>query len=185
MTILATDCSIAFPPRHPTPDLPNGQGADRSRSSHARIGFTDIGTLAGNSITGNTSNGIILGEGSSALIAGNTIQENRDPYAAVNLLNGSSAKFIGKNQITGNAGWGMLVQRASIAVIGDTGWGVPIDNVITANGLGGIEIYSNSSVVMNDATVAGNTGYYGVVYYASSYYTMDVTTSITGGVACY
>jgi hypothetical protein len=70
--------------------------------------------------------------------------------------------MVGNNIVQNNAGTGVFV-RAGTAYVGDTGFGLPIDNTISGNGFsdptnGGLFAFEGGSILVRDATISGNNG---------------------------
>ena len=132
----------------------------------ARLGVDNVGTGAGNTISLNGSNGVIVSLGSSALIAMSQITGNgTDPAAngraGVTVVN-ATADIIGGNTISGNPGQGVFALSASVQV-GDTNFGFSSVNTITGNGSaanqGGVSGFLGSSMVVRNAVISGNSGF--------------------------
>lgn len=139
--------------------------------SSGRIGVSNTGGAAGNSITENGSNGIHISIGSTAFIAANTISGNgTDPAGALGRLGlavlHSSADLIGLNAITRNASHGVFARSASV-LVGDPSFSFSSVNTITENGTAvpssaGIFGFAGTSLILRNANVSGNNGF-GVV----------------------
>jgi parallel beta helix pectate lyase-like protein len=157
--------------------------------STARIGLTDLLTVAGNVISTNGSNGIHVTVGSQALITGNTVSGNgTSPTGAFGRFGvtafHSRINLIGGNTITDNFGAGVAI-NASTGLIGDAGFGLPTNNVIRGNSIAvasqGVNVLFNSTLVLRNATVDANNGT-GVALSGRSVMTM-VNGSVTGHAA--
>jgi parallel beta-helix repeat protein len=148
----------------------NGVGVGVQSGGSARIGITDVGQYAGNTISSNYGSGIFIYGGGSAYIGGNTIKGNgTDPdsiygYYGILVHNGS-AIVVGNNVITENEGCGIWA-FSSFVRIGEPGFGLPTHNTITGNGTGSSRIYPKGGIfgnlgttlTLNDADVNNNTG---------------------------
>jgi parallel beta-helix repeat protein len=154
--------------------------------STARIGMTNLLTVAPNVISDNASNGIHVTVASQALIAGNTISGNGvSPTGAFGRFGvvafHSRINLPAGNVITGNFGAGVAL-NASTGVIGDPGFGLPPTNVIRGNSTAapsqGINVLLNSTLALRNATVDANNGT-GVAVSGRSVMTM-VNGAITG-----
>jgi parallel beta-helix repeat protein len=137
----------------------------------ARIGVSNLNVAAGNTISGNGSNGIHLSIGAGAFIEANTISGNgTDPAAplgrfGIGVFN-ATGDVIGSNAITGNASHGIFARSASL-LFGDPNFGIPTANTITGNGSlvtpsAGIVGVLGTSFEIRNATISGNNGF-GVV----------------------
>jgi parallel beta-helix repeat protein len=152
-----------------------GRGILVHPGGSARIGITDRGEYAGNTISNNGSSGIHI-VGGGAFIGGNTISGNGTDATTLwgrygVSISRANANLVGYNSITGNAGSGIFAQSSAV-LIGDKGFGLPIGapgedpkyaNVITGNGTtasdkGGIYGYLGTSLDIRYATISGNTG---------------------------
>jgi parallel beta-helix repeat protein len=148
----------------------NSVGIDVGQGGSARIGITDIGQYAGNTISNNYGSGIFIYGGGRAYIGGNTIKGNGTAtdsifgYHGIWIINGS-AMVVGNNVITENKGCGLFA-ISSIVRIGELGFGLPTHNTITSNGTGSSTvnpkggIFANLGTTLNlgDADVNNNTG---------------------------
>ena len=134
--------------------------------STARIGLTDVFTMAPNVISDNGGNGIHITQNSLALVHGNTIANNgTNPASPVGrfgvILFQSRADLIGSNSITGSGSAGVAL-FSSTAFIGDPGFGLPFANVIRGNSTGapsaGVQAGIGSAVTIRAATIDANNG---------------------------
>jgi hypothetical protein len=137
-----------------------------SNGGSARVGVDNLNSGAGNTISMNGSNGVIVSLGSSAFIAMNQIVGNgTDPAAngraGVAIIN-ATADLIGGNMISGNPGQGVFANGASVQ-IGDTNFGFSSVNTIAGNGTaanqGGVSGFLGSSMVVRNAVISGNSGF--------------------------
>ena len=150
------------------------------------IGITNVDTYAGNTISDNGFNGITVYVGASAYIGGNTITRNGTrvaPGAGVLVYN-ANASIVGNNEITDNAGSGVIALGAAV-VIGDANFGLPTMNTISGNGTstpfpnnGGVLGFLGSSLDIRDATIRNNTGN-GVLLSTQSQARMIAATQVT------
>jgi hypothetical protein len=135
------------------------EGIVVSNSGSARIGVLNGNAgFGGNTISGNAT-GIGVFQGGAAFIGGNAIDANTG--FGVN-VGGANATVVGGNTITNNGQTGILV-RAGQVLVGDAGFGVPIENTISGNGAtgptnGGIFAFQNGSIQAANATISNNTG---------------------------
>ena len=134
--------------------------------STARIGLSDALTVAGNVINSNASNGIHVTVGSQALIAGNTVSGNgTSPAGAFGRFGvtafHSRVNLIGGNTITNNFGAGVAI-IASTGLLGDAGFGLPTNNIVSGNSTAvssqGVNVLFNSTIVLRNATIENNNG---------------------------
>ena len=149
----------------------NDVGIDLGQGGNARIGITDIGEYAGNTISDNYGSGIFIYGGGSAYIGGNTINRNG---LATNPVFGNygvwvtsaTAILVGNNLITGNGGCGVLAMNSNVR-FGERGFGLPTHNTITGNGIGPSAILPKSGIYgqqgtffsIVDADISNNTGH--------------------------
>jgi hypothetical protein len=152
-----------------------GLGISINPGGSGRIGITDRGQYAGNTIGNNGSNGIHIA-GGSAFIGGNTITGNGADATALWGRHGvgaffGSADIVGYNTIAGNAGSGVYA-KSSAVLIGDRGFGLPVGapgedpkyaNVIAGNGAAapnnsGVFGYLGALLDIRYTTISGNTG---------------------------
>ena len=130
-----------------------------SNAGSARIGILNGNTAyGGNTISGNVT-GIGVFQSGAAYIGGNIIDANTG--IGVN-VGGANTSLVGGNTINNNGQTGVFV-RAGQVLIGDTGFGLPIENVISGNGAtgpnnGGIFAFQNGSLLVANATISGNVG---------------------------
>ena len=135
------------------------EGVVVSNAGSARIGILNGNTgYGGNTISGNVT-GIGVFHSGAAYIGGNTIDANTG--FGVN-VGGANTSLVGGNTIRNNGQTGVFV-RAGQVLIGDTGFGLPIENTISGNGAtgpnnGGIFAFQNGSILVTNATISGNAG---------------------------
>lgn len=136
----------------------------------ARIGVNNRNEAAGNTISGNGSNGIHISLGSTAFVAANAVSGNgTNPTAALGrfgvLVVNATADLIGSNSITDNANHGIFVRSATL-LLGDANFGIPTLNTISGNGTAlpsaGVFAFLGSSLAVRNATISANNGF-GVV----------------------
>jgi hypothetical protein len=135
------------------------EGIVVSNAGSARIGILNGSTGYGaNTIRGNAT-GIGVFQSGAAYIGGNIIDANTG--FGVN-VGGANTSLVGGNTISNNGQTGVFV-RAGQILIGDAGFGLPIENTISGNGAtgpnnGGIFAYQNGSIQVANATISGNAG---------------------------
>jgi hypothetical protein len=133
-------------------------GVSASSLASVRIGFTERFAAAGNTISDNGGSGIGVSGGAVALMAMNQITRNRSFGISVFQ---ATATIVGGNTISDNTGVGVSVNGSKV-VLGDTGFGLPSVNRISANGgpssAGGVVAFLSSSMIVRDAEIAGNNG---------------------------
>ncbi len=136
-------------------------GINIQEGSSARIGFTYAQGRGGNTIEGNSRDGIQVYMTSSAVLYGNTIQGNctlNDGNCQGTSAHFSSLLFLNSgNTISNNNGPGIYLKYSSLRASG--GWGLPYigPNAITSNTGGGIFAHENSEVDLRDGiTITDN-----------------------------
>lgn len=161
-----------------TIDAIRGAGIQVTNASAAKIGLTEAGTPAGNAIRNGTGNGVMITNGSVALLRSNTVELNAGAGVFTvrslvtlqggNLIqsNGGNGIFVGQGQlagrpgalrdtVTGNGtgsggGRGLKVDVGGLASV----WAMDITNHVHGDGVG---VFA-SSLDIERSTVSGNSG---------------------------
>lgn len=128
-------------------------------SSSARIGRTDLGTPAGNTIEHNTIEGILITRASVGDLQANIIQNNGAPTpntpfgtAGVSVIQNGVVRSRGGNRVQFNGAGGFFLRSSSLR----TGPG----DLIISNTASGIAAEENSDIDLRDGTtLSGNTGH--------------------------
>ena len=126
----------------------------------ARIGLDPNNRPAGNAITSNGQNGVLVAFSSSAVLAMNQILDNGSVpgglfgQIGVNVAN-ATVDLAGGNTISGHAGQGIYARAASV-MIGNPTYGISTVNTISGNASGGVFGFLGSSLVVRSAVISGN-----------------------------
>ncbi len=123
---------------------PNGQ----TDPTNNFIGSSPDGTIAGNLILGNQSNGVAIDLASSNFVRSNVIQANQ--LDGVNVAYSTSTSIDASNTILGNLSNG-------VGVIGSNGTTIA-DDVIQGNSANGVNVVgSNETTILGDTIGGGST----------------------------
>lgn len=133
----------------------NAYGIIVTNNAGARIGITDATTGAGNTILGNTLDGVNISNGSNANLFGNTIRDNgRDGLN----ISRAAGRLVGGNVITANADRGISISGGTLfQARGDFALPFTADTIQT-NALEGLGVFQGSSAELQNAMIEDNGG---------------------------